>query len=167
MSTTMPEPLTVAGLIDDEPRLWQGQSGEQVTGEQVAHHLEATIAFLERVGWERVYSTGAENELGDVDDSMTVKDMLRTLIGWIRTEDAPSPRNLPMALSHIANTDDGDSDTYSVGNRLCDVVVRARTNSPYANATAWASKLGRTWPEVRGLLVEAAGVARTYGPAAR
>ncbi|MFC0602259.1 hypothetical protein [Streptomyces palmae] len=34
------------------PRMWHGTSGEQVTGLQVATHLEAALGVLERDGWE-------------------------------------------------------------------------------------------------------------------
>jgi len=159
--------LTITDLLNDAPRLWTGHSGEQATGEQVAHHLEATIAYLERVGWERTFATTNDDaaEL-HVNDSMTVKGMLRSLIDWVRTQNTTGSRNLPLALSHIANTDDGDTDTHGIASRLCDFVIRARTNNTYANAAAWASKLGRTWPEVKQLLTEAADVARTHGPTA-
>ncbi|MFJ4276153.1 hypothetical protein ACIP29_37055 [Streptomyces coelicoflavus] len=161
-----------AGLIADSYLpVWIGQSGEESSGEAVACHLEATIALLDEDGWIRAYdhgkdwSTGAQ--LAD-DDSMTVKDMLRALLRFVREESSTDPqRTLSTALRHVGDAGEaGDTDTASVAGYVLDRVIQAHTGSDAARATAWSERLHRTHADITALLTAGARFARTHGPGA-
>lgn len=167
MTTTTIEPRTVAELLATETDPWRGPSGEHVTGESVATHLEATIALLERDGWARTYAmTETGTEEGAPGDTSTVRDMLRWLIRIVRAEYETTPRTLDLVLSTVSGSASGDQDTAAAAGTVLQAVLRARTGARYVAISAWAGRLDRTWPQVRDLLVEAAEAARAYGPAA-
>ncbi|MEU6102788.1 DUF6197 family protein [Streptomyces flaveolus] len=149
--------------------LWTGPSGEESSGEAVARHLEATIALLDKDGWIRAYdhgkdwSTGAH--LAD-DDSMSVRDMLRALLRFVREESGTDPhRTLSTALRHVGESGEGgDTDTASVAGYVLDRVIQAHTGSDSARATPWSERQHRTHADITALLTAGARFARTYGP---
>ncbi|MGW7341219.1 DUF6197 family protein [Streptomyces sp. NPDC054808] len=148
--------------------LWIGPSGEESSGEEVARHLEATIALLDKDGWIRAhnYSRPAGVDLAD-DDSMSVKDMLRMLLRFIREESGTDPqRPLFSALRHVGEVGEaGDTDTASVAGHVLDHVIQAHTGTDSARATPWSERQHRTHADITALLRAGARFARTYGPA--
>ncbi|WP_432038681.1 hypothetical protein [Streptomyces cucumeris] len=106
--------------------VWTGPSGEESSGESVAHHLEATIALLDKDGWIRTYDHGKDwstgTDLAD-DDSMTVKAMLKSLLRLVRDEIGTDlHRTLPTALRHIGEAGGhGDTDTAYVASVVLDL----------------------------------------------
>lgn len=168
-TTATIEPQSVAELLAKDSEVWRGPSGEFVTGASVALHLEATAALLKRVGWVRNYTaTDTPDATEAPGDSSTMRDMLRWIVRILRTElDGVDDkrRTLCLALSDIANSDTGDDDTRSAAEKVLTVVLRSRTGASYVVISSWASRLDRTWPQVRGLLAEAADAAREFGPA--
>ncbi|MFB7852915.1 hypothetical protein ACFC34_38685 [Streptomyces sp. NPDC056053] len=165
---------TAAGLATDAYRpLWTGPSGEESTGEAVARHLDAARALLDRDGWERLYTAGANDLVSRIpatDESMTVDEMLRILLDIVRDDIASSTvtqqRTLFTALQHIGSGDDGDSDTCYIAGEVLTLIVQALTGSPTARATPWSERLGRTHADITALLNAGARFARTYGPRA-
>ncbi|MBB1252918.1 hypothetical protein H3146_05990 [Streptomyces sp. OF3] len=147
---------------------WRGRSGETVTGEDAAHHLEATLALLDKHGWTRATVTGedAVDHLAGADETWKVK---RLLLGLVRTvsdliKDEDGPLTLGLALRRVA-VDGGDDDTETVADRCITTILRLRTGARHPSLTAWAGRRGRTQSEIRDLLTEAAAFARKYGPA--
>ncbi|WP_405888835.1 hypothetical protein OG762_36775 [Streptomyces sp. NBC_01136] len=147
-----------------EARFWQGPSGELATGEQVARHLDATLTVLSGRGWARVHGD-PDPEPPVVDEAMSTKGLLLCLLRWVRDMARDSgPLTLMIAMMRAQDAA-GDSDTSSVGGRVMDALLRARTGALYVSHTAWAEKQGRTFDEVRDVLETAAAFARTHGPA--
>jgi hypothetical protein len=160
---------TAAEKLDDAETLWVGRSGEQVTGEAAARHLEATAALLEKDGWVRHY-TDDESDIDLPDDeSMSVKDMVRQLYRVVRELVGPGDprRTLFTALRDAAESAESDSDTIAVASQCLDRIVRARTGTDWAYCSSWAERTGRTWTEVAEVLATGAAFARTYGPASQ
>lgn len=158
--TTATDPLDVAAKYDT---FWTGPSGETVTGEAAARHLDATRELLERDGWVRSYDHSDQDVEMPAEDA-SVKDMIRQLFRVIRDAVASDKRRtLGVAVFHVTSSD-GDDDTQQAAIRILDVILRARTGADFASHGAWASKLGRTWEEVADLLTEAATFARAHGP---
>ncbi|MFE9360345.1 hypothetical protein ACFYPB_40610 [Streptomyces olivaceoviridis] len=156
--------------------LWIGPSGEESSGEAVARHLEATIALLEQDGWIRVYDYNRDWSTGGVDiaddDSMTVKDMLRALLRFVRDESESGTgsgpqRTLSTALRHVGEDGaHGDTDTACVAGYVLDRLIQAHTGSDSARATPWSERQHRTHADITALLAAGARFARTYGPGA-
>lgn len=167
-TATTIEPRTVAELLADDTDMWRGPSGENVNGEAAARHLEATAALLERDGWTRVYdTTGPTAEEPAPGDSSTLRERFAWIFRVVRSEyDSNPARTLGVALLAVSNSASGDADTESAAEAVLRAVLRARTGARYVQLSAWASRLNRTWPQVRDLLTEAAAVAREFGPAA-
>jgi hypothetical protein len=164
MTTTISTHDTAAKYAAEQTTFWTGRSGEQVTGEQAARHIDATLALLERDGWVRNYRTD-DPDIEIPDETASVKTMIRQLFRVLRDVVGADRRcTLSVAVYNVASGDNGDDDTWVVAERVLDVIMRARTGSTTACSSTWASKLGRTWEEVSELLVEAAKFARTYGP---
>ncbi|MBD9730379.1 hypothetical protein IGX29_00830 [Streptomyces sp. H28] len=185
MPTTAPAVSTAAAVVFTDATLrkaqeitaasylpvWTGPSGEESSGEAVARHLEATITLLNEDGWIRAYdhsrdwSTGAD--LAD-DDSMTVKDMLRALLRFVREESGTEPqRTLSTALRHVGEAGEaGDTDTASVAGYVLDRVIQAHTGSDSARAIPWSERQHRTHADITALLTAGARFARAYGPGA-
>lgn len=166
------ETLTrAAELAADAYRpVWIGPSGEESSGESVARHLEATIALLDKDGWVRAYDYGndwsAGANLAD-DDSMTVKEMVRSLLRFVREESGPGPqRTLTTALGHVgAGGEHGDPGTVCVASEVMNSVIQAHTGSDSARATPWSERKHRTHADVTALLTASARFARIHGPA--
>ncbi|MFJ7200923.1 MULTISPECIES: hypothetical protein [unclassified Streptomyces] len=156
--------------------LWIGPSGEESTGEAVARHLDATLALLDKDGWDRVMHFGTDDSTSHIpadDDSMTVKAMLKAmlkaLLRFIREDIAGAKthrRTLFAALRHVGESDDGDSDTRDIAGEALTLLIQAHTGSPTARATPWSERLGRTHADITALLTAGARFARTHGPGA-
>ncbi|GHJ34324.1 hypothetical protein TPA0910_87570 [Streptomyces hygroscopicus subsp. sporocinereus] len=165
MTTTLSTFDIAAQYVAARPTFWTGPSGEQVTGEQTAHHLDAVHDLLQRDGWVRNFRTD-DPDIELPDETASVKTMIRQLFRVIRDIVGTDKRNtLHLAIHHVAKSNDGDDDTGETAINVLHAILQARTGADTALVGAWASKLGRTWEEVAELLTEAAKFARTYGPA--
>ncbi|MFJ6493500.1 hypothetical protein [Streptomyces californicus] len=165
-------------LTESYGSVWTGPSGEESSGEAVARHLEAAVALLDKDGWSRIHtytrtqsSGGTDADLAD-DESMTVKQMLRALLRFFRTEiesdiDLDPRRTLSTALRHVGEDGGhGDTDTAVVAGYVLDRLIQAHTGSPSARATAWSERQHRTHADITALLCAGARFARTHGPTA-
>lgn len=150
----------------DPDATWRGLSGEGVSGEDAARHLEAALAMVQRHGWDTTRSGGdAEPDLDGVDESSPVA-MLRAVLRWLRQQTQPGRvTEVWHALLAVAETPDGDGDTYSVSDRCVDLVLRARLGVRHVDLQPWECRRGRTWDEVVDLVETAAAFAREHGPA--
>ncbi|MFJ8763057.1 hypothetical protein [Streptomyces cyaneofuscatus] len=164
---------TAAQLARDSYRpLWTGNSGEQSTGEAVARHLDATITLLDKDGWTRTWSwpTPTDNTLPATDDETSVREMVRTLLDYIREEDSATARGPQRpalsALTHIGGTEHGDPDTRDIAQDVLDLLTQALTDNDGARFTAWSERHTRTHADITALLAAASRFARTYGPGA-
>ncbi|MGP3637226.1 DUF6197 family protein [Streptomyces sp. 24-1644] len=151
--------------------VWIGPSGEESTGEAVARHLEATVALLDKDGWIRAHKYDRDGAIGATladDDSMTVKEMVRALLRFVREEsdDTPDPqRPLYTALRQVAEDGEhGDTDTAFVAGCILDRLIQAHTGSASARATAWSERQHRTHADITALLCAGARFAFIYGP---
>jgi hypothetical protein len=156
--------ITDAALeVAARPGFWTGYSGEPVTGEDVASHLDATLTLLEKRGWSRTYSD-PDPELPEVDETASVKTLLIGLVRAARDMCVDrGPLTLSDAMGRTQDTD-GDQDTSAVADHVMDALLRARTGASFVSHGAWVSKRRRIWGEVRELLTAAAAFARTHGP---
>lgn len=146
---------------ETDPGFWIGHSGEEVRGSDVATHLEATLALLEKRGWTRTPHDPTP-ELPEVDENASVKALLHSLWKWGRTLVGDTgPLTLAIAMIQ-ARGKAGDQDTNAVADRLMNALVAARTGQPFAQHNAWAEKKSRTWDEIRDLLTAAASIARSH-----
>ncbi|MEU5449972.1 hypothetical protein [Streptomyces californicus] len=162
-------------LAESYGSVWIGPSGEESSGEAVARHLEAAVALLDKDGWSRIHtynynratSSGVDADLAD-DESMTVKQMLRALLRFVRTESdiALDPRrSLSTALRHVGEDGGhGDTDTAVVAGYVLDRLIQAHTGSASARAMAWSERQHRTYADITALLCAGARFARAYGP---
>lgn len=163
---------TSKAICYDPAAFWTGPSGEQTTGEQVAHHLEATLALLQRDGWTRRY----QDDEPDIDlsgdiDTMNPVAILRKLFAlalWGLGFSTDKRYTLSDAMSAVVRKDEGDRDTSIVASRVLSTIIRASRgeteNQNWPIQDAWASKLGRTPGEVMALLAAGVSFARRYGP---
>lgn len=167
-TTTAAAPQSIAELIAAEFRpLWVGQSGEPVTGEAVARHVEAASELLARDGFARSYNAAFAQEAQTPPADSTMRAMLRWLIDFVREETGPrsAPRTVDLAMNAASDAGAGDSDTALVGRHLMSIVLTARCGNR-SDVLAWAGRLGRTLPEVQQMLADTATAAREHGPAA-
>ncbi|MFD5914878.1 DUF6197 family protein [Streptomyces tuirus] len=150
--------------------VWTGPSGEECSGEAVARHLEATTELLDKGGWLRTYDYSSDwtkgTDAGD-EDSMTVKDMLKSLLRMARDSVGNDPRRtLRTALRHVGEgSPHGDTDTDLVACEVLDLLIKAHTGASGARAVPWSERLHRTLADINALLAAGARFARTYGPA--
>lgn len=146
--------------------VWVGPSGEESSGESVALHLEATVELLEMHGWSRTHAVDPAADLPD-DDTMTVEEMVRALLQFIREDCSPvTSRTLASAVNHIGVVGEhGDPDTASIGSGVMDFIIQAHTGSVTAHATPWSERAHRTLADVTALLNASAQFARLHGPA--
>lgn len=165
-----PERLPAARR-DEEERFWTGCSGERMTGEEVARHLESALAILDRGGWDRTFqytdeidaAKGLDKVLDD--DSLSVKGIVKGLLRLVRDLLHEGPdRTLSGAMWRAREANLGDRDTGWVAGRCMDAVLSARSGSKRANYRPWSERVGRTQAEVMDLLTTAAAFARRYGP---
>jgi hypothetical protein len=151
--------------------VWTGASGEESSGEAVARHLEATAELLDKGGWIRTYDYSSDWTKGTDaadEDSMTVKDMLKSLLRMARDSVGTDPRRtLRTALRHVGEgSPHGDTDTDTVACEVLDLLIKAHTGSVDARAVPWSERLHRTHADINALLAAGARFARTYGPTA-
>lgn len=173
---------TAAQLADQSYRsIWTGSSGETITGEQAARHLEAAAALMTERGWSRTYeltfeSNTPEPEFPSFDDAetLTIKAILLRLIKFARdlyvhetSYTVIKPLTLSDALSNIDDGIHGDGDTRRVAEDILDVLLRAHTGAKSACCRRWSSKVGRTQEDVLELIAAGAMFARRYGPGSR
>ena len=138
MNATEMQTTTTAA---DKPGFWTGMSGEPVSGDAVAHHLDAALAILDKRGWTRTWRDEPAN-LPDADDeSLSVKDMLRQLLRTVRDSLVDSGPVTAESAVYRAQRDAGDVDTWHVASRVLDEMVRARTGYPTAMFQPW--EIGR------------------------
>ncbi|MEU3720771.1 DUF6197 family protein [Streptomyces californicus] len=161
-------------LAESYGSVWIGPSGEESSGEAVARHLEAAVALLDKDGWSRIHtytriqsSGGVDADLAD-DESMTVKQMLRALLRFVRTEsdiDLGPRRTLSTALRHVGEDGaHGDTDTAVVAGYVLDRLIQAHTGFASARAMAWSARQHRAHADITALLCAGARFARAYGP---
>ncbi|KAF0646311.1 MULTISPECIES: hypothetical protein [Streptomyces] len=145
---------------------WTGHSGEQVTGEQTASHLDTVAALLTQHGWAAPHTTPSASSSIDIpdDESMTVKDMLRTLLRFARHLTEPGDPRLTFTDAMCKATATSDCDTRDVAGRVLNAILRARTGARFPHCHAWASRADRTWDDITGLLATGAHLARQHGP---
>lgn len=171
ITTEMHEKAAQLALDSYRP-LWTGTSGEQSTGEAVARHLDATITLLDKDGWTRTWSwpTETDNALPATDDETSVRDMIRTLLDYVRDEDSATARGPQRtaltALGQIGGTEHGDPDTRDIAHDVLNVLVQALTDNTTARFAAWSERQTRTHADITALLTAGAQFARTYGPGA-
>ena len=96
--------------------------------------------------------------------------MLMERDGWISVRRSSGPvelgHTLAEALWRVHADGPGDADSWAVSRRCLDLILGARSESGSAEFEAWSEKRGRTWAEVRSLLLVTAEFARRYGPEA-
>ncbi|MFF9631762.1 DUF6197 family protein [Streptomyces fradiae] len=157
-------------LLADRSDTWTGMSGETVTGAAVARHLDTVADLLARHGWVRSYSDTDSDGVDIADDeSMTVKDMLRTVLRIARTlVSVGDPRlTLWSAMKQASRSDFSDSDTHRVAERVLDALIKARTGgSGYVSHDSWSERVGRTRDDIAALLAAGADLAHQHGPTA-
>ncbi|MFF3958786.1 hypothetical protein ACFYY1_37120 [Streptomyces sp. NPDC001890] len=131
---------TLATLTDQaeqqlaRPKNWFGLSGHRVTGEAVAHHLDAAARLMERENWDpQLYAPFTGHHLRD-------------------------------ALHSTAEDGAGDADTRYVARTVMETLLRLALGAPYVDYTAWSEHSSRTLEEVVLLCRTAARVARRVGP---
>lgn len=119
-----------------DSRRWFGLSGEPVSGEGVARHLEAAADLMARQGWNW------DPQLYRPFSGHAISDALRT----------------------AAMDSRGDEDTRYVAQDLLELLLRTRTGAPVADADAWGERPERALNEITDALAEAARLARRLGP---
>lgn len=188
MSALAPRPATATALLEtaaklaeQDGRFWIGMSGETVTGEQAARHIETAAALLNERGWSRTHELNIESsiprpEFPDFDDieKLTIKTIILRLLKFARElyvheNSWTATRSLTLSCAlHEANDGiHGDSDTWYVAGNLLAALLKASNGGDYAQFASWSSKIGRTQEEVLLLLDTGAAFARQYGPEAR
>ncbi|MFC7872037.1 hypothetical protein ACFUS2_12925 [[Kitasatospora] papulosa] len=116
------------------PGSWFGLSGHQVTGEDVAFHIQSAGRLMEREAWDpQLYAPCSGHHLRDALDS-TVKDGM------------------------------GNADTRYVARTVLETLLRLATGAPYVDYEVWSEHSSRTLDEVLTLCRTAARVARHIGP---
>ncbi|MEU7149183.1 hypothetical protein AB0B15_14275 [Streptomyces sp. NPDC045456] len=108
-------------------RLWWGNAGEPLTGEQVAAHADAAAEHAADAGATLSYTAG------------------------------------PGAVAGKAVHTDGTR--YAVG-AIIELLLRAATGAPYADAWSWYLQDSLTADEARAMYADVAVFARRYGPEA-
>lgn len=182
-NTTLTTLFDTAAQIADQPHrsIWTGPSGETITGEQTARHLEAAAALLDERGWSRTYALSLESgtpepkfpDFTDV-ESLTIKAIILRLLKFARdlyVHETSWTVSRSLTLSDaLGEADDGvhgDGDTRRVAEDVLDVLLRASTGAESACCRRWSSKVGRTQEDVLELLAVGAMFARRYGPGSR
>lgn len=145
---------------------WYTLSGQAVSGEDAAQHLEAVRELLAARGWRRDWDSDSDGpaDPGPIDESAPTRDLIRYLVKLairvLRHEYFEQPRGL--VLSRAVH--EVDADVSGVAGRCLDLVLRAETGAPAASYAAWSRRPGRTIEQVTELLTQAAEFARRYGP---
>jgi hypothetical protein len=132
MSTFAFAARAAAARIDS--RTWFTLSGERVTGEDVAAHIESASLLMRRDNWDpQRYGPGSG----------------RHLLGALREARLDSLH---------------DEDTQAVARDVMEQILEVHLAAPYVDLDVWSEKASRSLPEVLDLLAAAATFARTYGP---
>lgn len=172
---------TAAKLAEKDRRFWTGYSGETVTGEAVARHLEAAAALLTERGWSRTYDLTIESSIPrpefpafDDVETLTLKAIILRLIKFARDlyvheTSYKVTRRLTLSDSLIEadNGIHGDADTRRAADHVLAALLKANSGADYVSLSSWVSKIGRTQEEVLLLIDTGAAFARRYGPEAR
>ncbi|GAA2964871.1 DUF6197 family protein [Kitasatospora cinereorecta] len=117
-----------------EPDTWFGLSGHRVTGEAVAHHLEAAAHLMERENWDpQLYAPFTGHHLSD-------------------------------ALASTAKDGQGDADTRFIARNVMETLLQVVMGAPYVDYEVWSEHSTRTLEEVVTLCRTAARIARHVGP---
>lgn len=120
-----------------DPWMWAAPSGEPVSGEQVAQHLEAAADLMEDQNWDpQVYRPEAR-------------------------------RSLRSAVLATTLDGRGDDDTVFIVRNVLQALLKARMNALTVDYGAWAEHGNRTLAEVTATARTAARLARETGPAPR
>jgi len=122
--------------LADEKRVWTGLSGAILTGREVADHLGAAVARLERESWAP-------------HDMRTFRS-----VGMALIDTAPGgagDRDARVVATRLLDL-------------LVHVQAGAPGVCAFGAFDAWEGRAGRTWPEVKELLTTAAQFAREHGP---
>lgn len=156
-------------------RFWFGMSGTLFAGDEVARVLDAARGRLEVEGWRRDRAqtsydwVGEETEAPEEpDESASTGSLLRYLVRLVSWAAKDSDREMVVktepGLMLGQAFDDMDGDSRRKALDCMELVLCAQSGAPYACTDAWAEKHGRTFDEVRGLLLVTAEFARQYGP---
>ncbi|MEV6357911.1 DUF6197 family protein [Streptomyces hydrogenans] len=128
----IPTSATLDELTD--PYTWYGPSGQRVTGEAVARHLEAAAQLMDRHNWDpQLYAPYSGHHLAD-------------------------------ALYETIQDGQGDADTRQVGRRVMETLLRHVMAAPFVDCDLWSQHSSRTLEEVLMLCRTAARIARHAGP---
>lgn len=154
--------VTEVARTERRDDFWVGYSGETIPGAEVADYLDALRGLLEQHGWIPAYQQD-DPEIPELDESMSLKTMLLGV--WRYVREALGLDRGPLTLTG-AQLKVASGDAAVVGDRVLSAFVAGLTGTSSAIATAWVGRRGRTWEEVRDLLVAGAGFARAHGPVA-
>ncbi|MGY0062813.1 DUF6197 family protein [Streptomyces sp. LZ34] len=160
-----------------EARFWFGLSGLLFTGEEVAQVLDAARDRLESEGWRRDRARTSYEWVGEEAEapeepaeSASTGSLLRYLVRLVSWAVKDSGRELvektEPGLTLEQAFDAMDHDSRRKAFDCMELVLRAQSGASFASAGTWGERHGRTWGEVRSLLVVTAEFARRYGPEA-
>lgn len=139
MTITTAETVALVERVAEEladPSMWWGLSGHRVTGEAVAHHIEAAADLMEREGWDpQFYAPLSRHSIVD-------------------------------ALDSTARDGAGDADTRCIARKVTEALLRVVLGAPYVDCEVWGEHSSRTLPEILTALRGAGRLARQYGPVA-
>lgn len=164
MTTSTQTALRAADLIT--PNAWIGHSGATVTGTETARHLTAALKILERDGWTRTAGSVDYSELNAINDTTPIRSMVRAITTTLRNVFANGPQTIDEALYTARQEDQGDADTGWAADQCLRLLLRVQSGADYADVGAWNARQGRTWDDVRDLLLTAADFAEAHGPTA-
>ncbi|WUU86525.1 hypothetical protein OG790_34025 (plasmid) [Streptomyces cellulosae] len=134
MTNTLDTLASQAAAQLSEPNTWFGLSGHRVTGEAVAHHLEAAAHLMERENWDpQLYAPFSGYHLSDV-------------------------------LASTAKDGQGDTDTRWIARKVLETLLQIVLGAPYVDYEIWSQHSTRTLDEVVTLCRTAARIARRVGP---
>jgi hypothetical protein len=165
-----------AQFSTSETRFWFGLSGLLFTGEEIAQALDAARERLEFDGWRRDRALTSYEWVGEETkapeepaESASTGSLLRYLVRLVSWAVKDSGREMvemtEPGLTLEQAFDAMDHDSRRKAFDCMELVLRARSGAGFASAGAWAERHGRTWGEVRNLLLVTAEFARRYGPA--
>lgn len=157
---------TIEELLADSHRPWAGLSGETITGREVADFLGEVEALLREEGWLRYRQWDAdEDDLVDPGEGASLKQMMRALIDFFRSERKRTPGYTLTEARHEVLRRSGDSDVQYVAHRLMKLALSHQVNAPLADEDAWSRRPERTADEVLDLVATTAKLAIVHGPA--
>ncbi|WP_044377401.1 DUF6197 family protein [Streptomyces noursei] len=152
---------------------WAGFSGQPVTGEAAADHLTLALKILDRDGWVSRDTTPSTEPtaLDDITSKSTFREMLYGLVSAVRELVSSDGDGITLDYAMLrASSEGSDSDARCAAEHCLQAILRARFGrsvTDWVSYSAWADRQGRTFDDVRELLIEAADLARTHGPTAQ